>query len=157
MKLLSFALLESYFYIAQILLRSYFFYVNERNDKAFWNFSIFNRQLIRIIRFFYLRILFLTDPYSWNWDSLLPPFSLFVRFSRPHEKRNEASHFFRTSVINYERNLGQEEDDVEADREKKGGKEEDEEVRLAGGPTAVNRDGSNGQTSRVPETPTYFR
>lgn len=49
-----------------------------------------------------------------------------------------------------------EEDDVEADREKRGG-EEEEEVRLAGGPTAVNRDGSNGQTSRVPETPTYFR
>lgn len=50
-----------------------------------------------------------------------------------------------------------EEDDVEADREmeKRGG--EEEEVRLAGGPTAVNRDGSNGQTSRVPETPTYFR
>jgi len=39
----------------------------------------------------------------------------------------------------------------------KGREEEDEEVRLAGGPTAVNRDGSNGQTSRVLETPTYFR
>lgn len=41
--------------------------------------------------------------------------------------------------------------------EKKRGEEEDEEVRLVGGPTAMNRDGSNGQTSRVPETPTYFR
>lgn len=54
----------------------------------------------------------------------------------------------------------EEDDDVEAAREmvKTGGEEEeDEEVRLAGGPTAVNRDGSNGQTSRVPETPTYFR
>lgn len=50
----------------------------------------------------------------------------------------------------------EEEEDVEADREmvRKGG---EEEVRLAGGPTAVNRDGSNGQTSRVSETPTYFR
>lgn len=53
----------------------------------------------------------------------------------------------------------EEEDDVEAAQEmvKKGGEEENEEVRLAGGPTAANCDGSNGQTSRVPETPTYFR
>lgn len=41
--------------------------------------------------------------------------------------------------------------------EKKGEWEVDErKVGLAGGPTAVNRDGSSGQTSRVPETPTYF-
>lgn len=97
--------------------------------------------------------------YSRSWDFSFLPFSPSERFL--HEKRNEASRFFRTSVINYERNLGQrraeeEDDDEEAAREmeKKG---VEEEVGLAGGPTAVNRDGSNGQTSRVPETPTYFR
>jgi len=104
----------------------------------------------------------LIDLYYQNWDSSLPPFSPFGRFSRPYKKKkNEASRFFWTSVINYERNLGQreeEDDDVEVVREMvKGREEEDEEVRLAGGPTAVNRDGSNGQTSRVLETPTYFR
>lgn len=94
-------------------------------------------------------------PYSVKSELLVPaPFSLSKRFSYPHEKRNKASRFFRTSVINYKRNLGQrraeeEDDDGEVAREmekKRGGveEEEEEEVGLAGGPTAVNRDGSSG-------------
>lgn len=105
------------------------------------------------------------EPYSRNRDSSLPSFSPFERFSRPHEKKKtkRVTSFGLQSLTTRgtSGNAAQKKKTTMEKRpremEKKGGEEEDEEVRLAGGPTAVNRDGSNGQTSRVPETPTYFR
>lgn len=84
-----------------------FFYANERNDYLKLFRRIFHQQVIWAIHLFCIRVLFLAKAYSRSWDSLLSPFSPFERLSCPHEKRNEASRFFRTLVINYERNLRQ--------------------------------------------------
>ncbi|KAL0106262.1 hypothetical protein PUN28_016166 [Cardiocondyla obscurior] len=77
-------------------------------------FSVPNVEINSATRIFSMRISFSTGvPF---WRDPLPPFSPSGRFSRPHKrkkkkkkkkKRNEASRFFRTSVINYGRNLGQ--------------------------------------------------
>lgn len=97
------------------------------------------------------------ESYSRSRDSSLAPVSPFERFSRPHEKRNEASRFFQSlTTRGTSGNAEEDDDDVEAVREmvKKGGEEEeDEEVRLAGGPTAVNRDGSNGKLAACLKRP----
>lgn len=63
-----------------------------------------------------------------------------------------------SNYFNSSGNIGQKKKTMKRwlEMEKKREWEVKEKLGLAGGPTAVNRDGSNGQTSRVPETPTYF-